>query len=193
MAKLVAAEWNRKSSVVADTALQGSGLDDPEEFCRKLTDDPEVIAPAQKVLFAASVTGSHRKLRALGTLLGEVAGRRRDKLDETNLLIGTLSELEGPHVVVMHVITGPPPDDRPGWLAAQVQAVVEMEPDLVLVILNALTRHGIAKTDNDTYGAAPQFMLTKFGNTFMQLMKGETTDATQKPPHPRGGYSAGPV
>ena len=98
--------------------------------------------------------------------------------DETSLLVDALRELETPHAVIMKVINAPPPDERPGWLAMQVQEVVEMKPDLVLAILNALTRHGLAKTNNDTYGAAPQYMLTSFGHTFLRLMKSEATDAS---------------
>src|SRR6266496_5272183 len=45
-----AAEWTRKTEVVADAALVASGLSDPEEFCEILYGDPELIALAQKII-----------------------------------------------------------------------------------------------------------------------------------------------
>src|SRR6266567_3053164 len=56
MVELAAAEWRRKSSVVADSALRTSGVGDPEDFCRAPDGDPDMIALTQKILFAASVT-----------------------------------------------------------------------------------------------------------------------------------------
>ena len=80
MTQRIAAEWSRKSDVVAEEALRASGLDDPEDFCEKQTGDPEMIALTQKVLNAAQVTGNTRKLRGLGVLLGEAVRRgRRDR------------------------------------------------------------------------------------------------------------------
>ena len=91
-------------------------------------------------------------------------------------LVDALADTEAPHLAIMDFIAGPPPDERPGWLASQAQAAVDIERDLVLGVLNTLTQHGLAETDNDTYSAAPQFMLTKFGNTFLRLIKPDTTE-----------------
>jgi hypothetical protein len=171
MVQKAAAEWSRKSNVIADTALQVSGLGDPAEFCEALTGSPEMIALSQKILWAASLTGNDRKLRGLGALLGRAVKRRGDRLDETHLLADALTDLEAPHVVVMDVIAVPAPENRPGWLAEQVQAEVEMEPELVLACLNALTRHGLAATDQNVYGAVPQFYLTNLGRALADLMR----------------------
>ncbi len=66
----VAAEWRRKTTVVADTAFSAGGFTDPEAFCDALTSDPGLIALTQKILFAAAVTGSDRKLRLLARCSG---------------------------------------------------------------------------------------------------------------------------
>jgi hypothetical protein len=178
MVQRINAEWRRKSDVIADTAVRASGLGDPAEFCEALTGSPEMIALAQKILWAASVTGNGRKLRAFGALLGTVVGRHGNGLDETNLLIDALTDLEAPHVVVMDVIAVPSgnPEGRVGWLASEVQAEVTMEPDLVLASLNTLTRHGLAITEQNNYGAIPRFELTSFGRALADHMKRAASD-----------------
>jgi hypothetical protein len=95
MAELAAAEWRRKSHVVAESALEASGLAS-EAFCEALAGDPDMIALTQKVLWAASVSGSEQKLRGLGDLLGRVAANPGDRLDETQVLVAALADLEGP-------------------------------------------------------------------------------------------------
>jgi hypothetical protein len=173
MAQKVDAELRRKSNVIAETAVRTSELDDPGEFCEALIGTPEMIALTQKILWAASVTGYERKLRALGALLGMAVKPGGNRLDETNLLADALADLEEPHVVVMNVIAAPAadPEGRVGWLASQVQAEVAMEPDFVLAILNTLTRHGLAITEQNNYGAVPRFELTNFGRALADHMK----------------------
>jgi hypothetical protein len=46
MVERAAAEWRRKSELVAETALAASGLSD-EEFCDALSGNPELLALAQ--------------------------------------------------------------------------------------------------------------------------------------------------
>ena len=70
MVELAAAEWRRKTDIVAESALEFAGLD-AEDFCEALSGDPALMALAQKILFAASVSGNDRKLQALGSLLGD--------------------------------------------------------------------------------------------------------------------------
>jgi hypothetical protein len=171
MAERIAAEWSRKSNMIADSALQASMLDTPEHLAEALTGDPSMIALTQKILFAASVTGNDHKLRAFGDLLGGAVRCHRDRPDEINLLIDALADLEDLHVMIMDVISAPPPDERPGWLASQVQAEVKTEPDLVLACLNTLTRHGLADTNNDTYGSVEQFYLTKLGRALAEVIR----------------------
>jgi hypothetical protein len=173
MVQKAAAEWRRKSDVIANTAVQFSRLDDPGEFCEAVVGSPEMIALTQKILLAASLTGSDRKLQALGALLGTAVGRKGIRLDETNLMTDALADLEEPHVAVMDVIAAPAadPEGRIGWLVEQVQAEVAMEPDLVLACLYALTRHGLAITEQNNYGAIPRFELTNFGRALADYMK----------------------
>lgn len=65
MMERVAAEWTRKSDVVAESALETAGLG-PEEFCDILSGDPALIALAQKILWAASVSGMIASSRRSG-------------------------------------------------------------------------------------------------------------------------------
>src|SRR5215472_4800878 len=65
MAELILGELSRKNGVVAAAALQASGLD-PDEFCDILAGDPAKMGLAQKILWAASTTGSEGHLRILG-------------------------------------------------------------------------------------------------------------------------------
>lgn len=177
LAEKVAAEWCRKTNIIGDSALQASMLDVPEHLAEALTGDPSMIALTQKILFAASVTGNERKLRAFGNLLGGAVRRHGDGQDETNVLINALADLEDLHVMIMDVISAAPPDERPGWLATQVQAEVKTEPDLVLACLNMLIRHGLAETNNDTYGSVAQFYLTKLGRALAEVMRHAANEA----------------
>ena len=187
MVQLVAAEWRRKSDVIADTALRASGLGDPEDFCSALVGDPDMIALTQKILWAASVSGDDRRLQALGTLLGRAAGRPGgDRLDETQLLVSALADLEAPHLIVLDVIADPAPDDAQvrshpgselaesepvGWLPEQVQEQVNLDPQFMLACLNALTRHGLASTLG-VLGGGQRFRITQLGRAIAIVMHG---------------------
>ena len=159
----------RKTSVVAETALSTAGIADTEAFCDALTSDPDMIALTQKILFAAAVTGNDRKLRALGAALGRATHGHR--LDETNILIDALTAIEEAHVIVMEVMASEAPENRPGWLSQHIQAKVPLEPDLVLAVLSTLTRHGLASSDRNVYGAVDQYMLTRFGHLVLDLIE----------------------
>src|SRR5262245_38492904 len=67
LVELAVAEWHRKSGLVAETAVAASGLSD-EGFCTRLSENPDLLALAQKILWAASVSGNEHKLRTLGQL-----------------------------------------------------------------------------------------------------------------------------
>ena len=103
MAEKIAAEWSRKSGVVASSALRTSGFGNPEHLAEALTGDADMIALTQKILFAASATGNDRKLCAFGGLLRGAARRHGRRLEETNLLIDALADLEDVHMVIMDV------------------------------------------------------------------------------------------
>lgn len=168
-------EWRRKSEVVAETALAASGIADPEEFCAKLSGDPDLIALAQKILWAASVSGNEHKLRTLGQLLGGAVGDRGDRLDEAQILAAALAELEPPHVVVLEVLTETAPDPKKTWEGAwfnsgQVRIRVPLDPEFVQACLNALTRHGLAMAITDNQGTE-RYGLTKLGRAMADVMR----------------------
>jgi hypothetical protein len=114
----VAVEWRRKRVVVEDAAVAAAAVA-PEEFCEILSEHPALIALAQKIAWAASMSASEPKLRGLGALLGGAVAMRGDRLDETQLLAAALSDMEGPHALVLEVLTQPPPDseERRRWAA----------------------------------------------------------------------------
>src|SRR6266496_2888972 len=103
LVELAAAEWHRKSELVAETALAASGLGD-EEFCARLSGNPDLLALAQKILWAASVSGNEHKLQTLGQLLGGAVKDCGDRVDEAQVLAAALADLEAPHVVVLDVL-----------------------------------------------------------------------------------------
>jgi hypothetical protein len=80
MAEKIAAEWSRKSSVVASSALRTSGFGNPEPLAAVLTGDAGHIALTQKILLAASATGNDRELHAFGDLLGGAVKRDGGRL-----------------------------------------------------------------------------------------------------------------
>lgn len=92
--------------MVAETAVAASGLGD-EEFCARLSGSQELLALAQKILWAASISGNEHELRTLGQLLGGAVKVRGDRLDEAQVLAAALADLEAPHVVVMDILRGP--------------------------------------------------------------------------------------
>lgn len=89
---------------------------------------------------------------------------------QDHLFVDALADLEDLHVMIMDVVSAPPADKRPGWLApqAEVQAEVKTEPDLVLACPNMLTCHDLADTNNDAFGALEQFDLTKLGRALAE-------------------------
>ena len=172
LVELAAAEWQRKSELVAETAVAASGLAD-DEFCARLSGNPELLALMQKILWDASVSGSEHELRMLGQLLGGAVKDRGDRLDEAQVLVAALADLEAPHVVVLDVLTGPSPGEPSGpgwWLPAQVQANTPMDPEFVLGCLNALTRHGLATTATGLSGV-PAFGLTELGLALAEVLR----------------------
>jgi hypothetical protein len=179
--ELAAAEWHCKSELVANTALAASGLGE-EDFCARLSGSPDLIALAQKILWAASTSGNEDKLRTLGQLLGGTVKDRGDRLDEAQVLAAALADLEAPHVAVLDVLTGPVPAHKSGiknadgfsfdtswWQADQVQADTPMDPEFVAACLNTLTRHGLATTVPGLDGIA-SFSLTKLGRALAEVM-----------------------
>ena len=108
----VAAEWNRKGTIIAAAALEAPGLDDPRDLAERLTADPRLIALMQKIAQAAAGTAHEAKLRTFGRLLGGAVAASGDRLDETQLLVSALADLENAHIVVLDILTGPPPDDE---------------------------------------------------------------------------------
>ena len=137
MVELAAAEWRRKSGLVAETAVAASGLGD-EEFCARLAGNPDLLALAQKILWAASMSGNEHKLRTLGQLLGGAVKDRGDRLDEAQVLAAALADLEAPHMVVLDVHFGPAPphellykadlpEESDWWIPSQVQANTPMD------------------------------------------------------------------
>ena len=189
MIQKAADEWRRKSNMIADAALEVSGFGDAEEFCEALTDDPELIALAQKILIAASQTADDRRLRTFGALLGDAVRQRGDRLDETQLLATALGEIEAPHVVVLAVLAEPPPGASErgrhlGWNLQQVEAAVPMEANLVLACLNGLTRHGLADSPTG-YGGATVYVITDFGRALLKVI-GRLSSQPGDAEHPSG-------
>jgi hypothetical protein len=192
MAQKVAAEWSRKSGLIAETAVQASRLSDAEEFCGTLTGDPEMIALTQKILWAASMTGNEHKLRAFGALLGGAVGRRGERLDETQLLVTTLADLDTPHMIILDVITGLAPDAEGqttgsgtpidpaanGWLPGQMEDKVPLEPALIPACLNELVHHGLAGTQA-TYGGGQRFLITDYGRALATAMHAQAPDSLE--------------
>lgn len=181
-AERVAAEWRRKSNVVAESALAAYRLN-PEDFCEALTADPDMIALTQQVPWAASVSGSDQKLRALGDLLGRAAACPGDRLDETQVLVAALRDLEGPHLLILEVLTGPAPGKWEngsviGWLPDQVSARVNLDPEFVPACLSALTRHGLATTVGVLDGGQ-RFVVTRPGQAIALAMRGMAREPDQ--------------
>jgi hypothetical protein len=182
--QLSAAEWGRKSQILAETALDVSGIENPEEFFDILSESPALSALAQRILWAASMSGNDSKLRALGSLLGGAVARRGDRLDETEMLSTVLADIEKAHVVTLEILADEPPDAgdqrqkaqeaghadfEPAWLVSQVQAELPMTPELALPCLRALVRHGLADTVG-TYGGGTRYRITDFGRDLLRVM-----------------------
>ena len=108
--QLSAAEWGRKSEILAETALDASGVESPEEFFDILSQNPALSALMQRILWAASMSGNDSKLRAFGSLLGGAVARRGDRLDETEMLSAVLADIEKPHVITLEILASDPPD-----------------------------------------------------------------------------------
>jgi hypothetical protein len=166
MAERVVGEWHRKTRVVTESALGASGLG-PDDLGDALTGDPDMIALTQKVLEAAASSGNQKKLRGLGELLGRATANPGDRLDETQVLVAALADIEGPHLLVLEVLTQDPPEPQwAGWGAARIRERVSLDPEFVLPCLSALTRHGLAAPAPGTGLTSDQeqgFTITRLG------------------------------
>jgi hypothetical protein len=176
-AERIAGELRRKAQVVEESALGSSGLS-PDDLGDVLTGDPDLIALTQKVLDAAAASGNEQKLRGLGELLGRAAANPGDRLDEAQVLVAALADLEGPHLLVLDVLTGNAPDQWSnsspvGWRPTQVRARVNLDPEFVLACLSALTRHGLAAPVSGTGlagGEEQRFAITRLGEAIALAM-----------------------
>lgn len=180
------AEWQRKASVVAETALSWSGMqDDPEGFVRSLSDDPRLTALAQRIAFAANVTGNDQKLRALGQILGGAIKARGDRLDEAEVLTSVFTDIGSAEVLALEVLAGEPqnaeqqrqaakvtdqPHPAPLWTVEEVQDAPPMDPGFAQACLSALARYGLAEAVN-TYGQIPLYRITEFGRGFLNSFR----------------------
>ena len=176
MVELAAAEWHHKSELIAATAAATSGLDE-EEFCARLSGNPDLIALAHKILWAASMSGNEHKLRTLGQLLGGAVKDRGNRLDETQILAAVLAELEAPHVVILDLLSRPEEEYRERmnttgplaglfwWRQDLVEANTPMNRAFVLACLNALNRYGLVFEHNARYA------LTELGLALAKVMR----------------------
>lgn len=172
MSERIAREWCRKTRMVDESVQATSGLS-PEDLGDVLTGDPEMIALTQRVLDAAASSGNEKKLRGLGALLGRAAANPGDRLDETQVLVAALADLEGPHLLVLDILTQQPPVEWAGWAPSQVRERVSMGPEFVLACLNALTRHGLAAPVSGTGlagGEEQGFKITLLGQAIAAAM-----------------------
>jgi hypothetical protein len=180
------AEWQRKASVVAETALSWSGMqDDPEGFVRSLSDDPRLTALAQRIAFAANVTGNDQKLRALGQILGGAIKARGDRLDEAEVLTSVFTDIGSAEVLALEVLAGDPqnaeqqrqaakvtdqPHPAPLWTVEEVQDALPMDPGFAQACLSVLARYGLAEAVN-TYGQIQPYRITEFGRGFLNVVQ----------------------
>lgn len=174
-----AAEWKRKSQIVAESAISASEIENPDDILQTLSEDPALTALTQRILFAAYMSGNESRLRALGALLGKAITRRGDWIDEAHLLTSVLSEIEKPQVVTLDILNREPPDSdtqrrehpdiEPSWLIGQVRSQLPMNPELALACLNNLVRHGLVETLS-TYGGGSRYRITSFGRSLAEVM-----------------------
>ena len=153
-----------------------------DEFFERLVGTPGLTELAQKILWAAWMSGNEDKLRTLGQLLGGAIKDRGDRIDEAQVLAGALTDLEVPHVAVLDVLTGPAPEHEAmlaqvagdmsagWWSSAQVEASINLEPrGVVLACLGTLVRHGLAEVQTG-YGGQQKYRLTELGREMADVM-----------------------
>jgi hypothetical protein len=190
-AKKVQAEWTRKSTIVVQAAIEVAGQD-PAIFSA-LADNPRLTALGQRIAFAAYMSGSDKKLRALGRLLGGAIAARGDKLDEAELLASVFADIGDAEILALELIAGDPPnaDDQrrnhqqagtpfegPFWSVEAVQERLPIEPGLAQACLSALARYGLAEALS-AYGPRAPYRITAFGRDFLAVMNAAAQPRTE--------------
>lgn len=176
LARAVAKEWASNGAEVAHAAAAAAGLTH-DKLMDTLADEDELHPLLRQVLEAAERTGDIRKLRTLGTVLGEAVTSRPRRVDEAAIIVAALRDLEPAHVRVLELLQQPGPDETPNteatqaWLPQSVaQNLPEVMPSLVAACLNALTRHGLATT-RATWNGGSRYELTEFGQVMIDVLR----------------------
>jgi hypothetical protein len=171
-AEKIMQECQRRGHEITDSASVSSGLE-PDEVVQRLLTTDELQPLVMRVLDAAARTDSTRKLRMLGTILGEAISNRPRPLDEDLLIVAALDDLEPAHLRVLEVLERPvddPQNPDARWWAGNLENAV---PDLTVVGRQAgiggLLHHGLA-VQTSLYGAIG-YEITEFGRAMLEVIR----------------------
>jgi hypothetical protein len=171
-AERIRQEFQRRGQVITDSAALSSQLE-PDEVIERLLTTDGLDPLVMRVLEAAGHTDSTRKLRILGTILGQAISNRAPRTDEHLLIVATLDDLEPAHLRVLEVL------EHGGLSPANLENAV---PDLTVVGRHAgiggLLRHGLAVLTSP-YGVAPGYEITEFGRAMLEVIRLPLPDRDQ--------------
>src|SRR5215203_6198735 len=97
-------EWTRQRSVALRAAVASSGLGSLEDLMEKITEDPRLIPPVTRLLYAAGMNGHDRTLKAMGAALGR-AVREPDAMAECELILTAIADLTQDHARTLQLLT----------------------------------------------------------------------------------------
>ena len=138
--------------------------------------DDEALQPlVQRIVDAVTRTGDEQKLQALGNVLGEAAGDRPRRIDESVMIVQTLDSLQAVHVRVMQLLDNEPenvPDDH-----AKVWTIPLVEqnlPDVSTVgaqgALGGLVSQGLVLMSTG-FGGGIVFVLSEYGRAMLAVLR----------------------
>jgi hypothetical protein len=162
---------------VMEAAEAASGLTSPEVI-EAVADDPELHPLARRLLRAAAETGNERKLRLLGTVLGEAVRNRPVAIDDAQVLTAIIAGMEVLHIRVLESFDGVAPfkidDDgkqQPGhWFPAQIaEQTPDVDPELIPHAIGTLVSLGLVEDDVSTYGGLYSHKITPLGRRIVEV------------------------
>lgn len=183
LAQPLVEEWQRNTSTALRAAERVSGMT-REDLAEQLAQDRRLLPLVTRVLYQAGMTGSDKKLEALGAVLG-CAMDQREQLDAAEMLLASLDRISGTHITVLELIGGePPPDDsasepRTGWSENDVCTQTALEPDSARIALLGLEQAGLV-SGQLLYNGGHLYQPTHLGAVLLETLRQHSLESGQE-------------
>jgi hypothetical protein len=165
-------EWARLASTALKAAERRSHRS-REDIADLIKEDPRLVPLVIRVLFTAGMNGDEEALKAMGAALGE-ALRDRSRIDEADLLLRSVADLRGEHLLVLKYLSSLPPHDpeerdKGDRMVAKIAEEVGLTEGFTNICAAALVSRGLV-ISGSTLGLQPFFYMTDLGQILLDVL-----------------------